>query len=254
MSDLNKLGGQHYEIIRRCYNPSCKTYSSYGAKGIKVCEEWHDREHFRMWAISNGYKRGMRLQRYDTSKDYEPNNCYWGKKYIRTADGVERKRKKNHRQEMKNMSGMDKCIHNEIVRAYRAMKARCNNPNNEKYKNYGGRGIKICDEWLGKDGIFAFYKWSIDNGWEKGLSIDRIDNDKGYSPSNCRWTDYETQANNKRNIVLREYCGDKLSVAQIARREEVNYDRLLNLVNQGKDIEIAVYYLQEKEKLDQLIK
>lgn len=64
-----------------------------------------------------------------------------------------------------------------------AMKDRCNNSNNKQFDDYGGRGIRVCKEWL--DDFSAFQKWALANGYKEGLTIDRKDNDKGYSPNNC---------------------------------------------------------------------
>lgn len=86
-----------------------------------------------------------------------------------------------------------------IHRAYTNMKTRCYNPNYYLFKNYGGKGITICDEWLGRNGLENFYKWSLQNGYRKDLSIDRIDNAKGYSPDNCRWVSMKQQQNNRTN-------------------------------------------------------
>jgi hypothetical protein len=81
------------------------------------------------------------------------------------------------------------------------MKNRCYNKNSPDYKNYGGRGIKICDEWL--NDFTAFNKWAFENGYDENApklacTIDRINNDLGYSPENCRWVDIATQNRNKR--------------------------------------------------------
>ena len=94
------------------------------------------------------------------------------------------------------------------------MKGRCYNPHNPRYDRYGGRGITVCDEW--KEDFNAFYEWSVQNGYSDDLTIDRIDNDKGYSPDNCRWATQEEQARNRESNIkitignatktLKEWC------------------------------------------------
>lgn len=84
-----------------------------------------------------------------------------------------------------------------LYRVWDQIKDRCNNPNHKFYQNYGGRGIHICDEW--RNDFKSFYDWSICNGYERGLEIDRKNNDGSYEPSNCRWVTRKVNCNNRRS-------------------------------------------------------
>lgn len=84
---------------------------------------------------------------------------------------------------------------------FKDMHSRCEYEKHKKYKEYGGRGIGVCAEWADTyDGLFAFYNWSINNGYKEGLQIDRIDNNSGYCPENCRWVTRSVNNFNKRNV------------------------------------------------------
>jgi hypothetical protein len=98
------------------------------------------------------------------------------------------------------------------------MHDRCYNPNVKSFKDYGARGIFICEEW--RDNFLAFYNWAIKNGWRKGLTIERIDNDKEYSPQNCKIDTRKAQANNRRSNTMLLFHGVEKTISQWAN--EVN--------------------------------
>ena len=111
-----------------------------------------------------------------------------------------------------------------IYRIYAGMKSRTNNPNSPEYKNYGGRGIRICEEW--EKSFNAFYEWALKNGYSDNLSIDRIDVNGNYEPSNCRWSTSSEQMNNTRRTIFLTYRGQTRPIKEWATRMGVNHATL----------------------------
>lgn len=117
---------------------------------------------------------------------------------------------------------------------YKNMKQRCYNTKCKAYKNYGGRGITICDEWLDESivtrqwtkGWFAFKQWALSHGYNDTLTIDRIDNSKGYSPENCRWTTPKEQSNNTRMCHYVVYKGQRMTISQWCDKLNLDYNMI----------------------------
>lgn len=120
------------------------------------------------------------------------------------------------------------------------MRARVNNPNIRSYRHYGGRGITIAPEW---DSFSDFREWAEGNGYDDALTLDRIDNDGPYSPSNCRWASRGVQANNRRSVMALSWDGETKSLAEWSRDDRcvvpysTAYQRVTRL---GWDLEKAL--------------
>ena len=120
------------------------------------------------------------------------------------------------------------------------MKDRCYNPNFRDYKNYGGRGITICEEWQTPHswkGGRAFRKWALENGYADNLTLDRIDVNKGYSPENCRWVSMKEQQNNKRNNRLITYNGKTQTIALWCEELNLPFSTVKNRLNRKLPVE-----------------
>lgn len=115
-------------------------------------------------------------------------------------------------------------IYRKLDSIYGTIKCRCYNPNNKKYKNYGGRGITICEEW--KNDFMSFYNWAINNGYKEGLSIDRINVNGNYEPNNCRWVRMKEQANNKTNNHYITYNGETHTMMEWSKILNINYSTI----------------------------
>lgn len=118
-----------------------------------------------------------------------------------------------------------------LYRIWSNMKSRCYIESVPCYKDYGGRGIKVCAEWL--DDFKSFYDWAMVNGYNDDLSIDRIDNDGNYEPGNCRWVTQAVQSNNRRGVIIVSHNGETHSLKRWAEITGINYSTLMSRYKAG---------------------
>lgn len=125
-----------------------------------------------------------------------------------------------------------------IYKTWNNMRSRCNNPKATKYYLYGGKGIEVCKEW--KESFESFYYWSMENGYQENLSIDRIDGEEDYSPSNCRWATNKEQANNTTQNHYLTFKGETHNVTQWAELIGVTPKCLSTRIERGWTVERAL--------------
>lgn len=113
---------------------------------------------------------------------------------------------------------------------WKGIRKRCFNKKDLSYKNYGERGINICDDW---SDFSSFRKWSLENGYAENLSIDRINNDGNYEPSNCRWATFKIQANNTRKNHWVEINGEKKTITECAKIAGITPSNILERLKAG---------------------
>lgn len=124
-----------------------------------------------------------------------------------------------------------------LNREWRKIKYRCSNPNDDRWEDYGGRGITVCKEWT--DSYEAFRDWAIANGYRDDLTIDRIDVNGNYEPGNCRWITNQKQQNNRRDNHYITYKGETHTITEWARIYGVGENCLVHRIRRGWDVERA---------------
>lgn len=131
-------------------------------------------------------------------------------------------------------------VNKRIHHCWMSMIDRCYNPQNSRFKNYGGRGITVCDQW--RNDYQKFLDWALLNGWEKGLQLDKdIKGDgKIYSPETCCFVTPNENANNRTNCRYYEYNGVKMSLMKICRTANLSYEFLRGRLRNGWSIEDAI--------------
>lgn len=127
--------------------------------------------------------------------------------------------------------GKNNLIHGKsktrIYHIWRDMRERCYIPRKIGYHNYGGRGIVVCEQWKGSNDFLNFYNWAMANGYRDDLTIDRIDVNGNYEPSNCRWASQKEQQNNKRNTIYITYKNETKPLVEWSQMFNMNYMTLL---------------------------
>lgn len=123
---------------------------------------------------------------------------------------------------------------------WHSMYCRCYYKSTNQYKNYGGKGIKVCEEWKSSQGFLNFYNWAINNGYEEKLTLDRIDSNKNYCPENCRWVTSKSQSNNKTNNVFYTFNGETKTAKQWCELYSISQTTLNDRLKRGWSLEQAL--------------
>jgi hypothetical protein len=139
---------------------------------------------------------GMILIPFISKLRYGKYLCHCGNEFVEVSKNVNNGQVKHCKLPIHYKN--HKLGHHRIYRIWINIKQRCFNKNSQAYKNYGGRGITICDEW--ENDFLSFYNWALENGYEDNLTIDRKNNDGNYEPNNCRWVSKDIQSQNTRTL------------------------------------------------------
>lgn len=153
-------------------------------------------------------------------------------------------------QDYKNLN-LDKSFSNglynhKLYNIWESMKDRCYNKNCHAYKDYGERGIRIGDIWMGDDGFINFYNWSLENGYREKLTIDRIEVNGSYEPNNCRWATMKEQGNNRRNNTPITINNETKNLGEWCNIFNLNRKTVSTRIHRGETPLEAITYIINK--------
>lgn len=138
-------------------------------------------------------------------------------------------------------------VKHRLYNIRKGMMGRCYNPNLSYYKNYGGRGITVCEEW--RNDFQAFFDWAMSNGYSDNLTIDRIDVNGNYEPSNCRWITMKEQLGNKRTSRYIKYKGEEHTIAEWSRITGLRRDTIRARIERGWNEEKIFYPVHDDKQV-----
>lgn len=237
---FRKSGSVFWECICECGEKTYATYTHLKNGNNKTCGKCTDRS----WKNSSrfidltGKRYGMlTVIGFAGTKN---NNCMWNCK----CDCGQFKTVSTNKLSMGKTSscGCKKIKVNrestsDLYQHWYAMLNRCRPENTNTKKDYFDRGITVCDDWKLDGGFWAFKEWSLKNGYKEGLTLDRINNDCGYSPNNCRWTTQKEQQNNKTNNHYITYKGVTKTMKQWSESTGIGYSKLRHRIYANWDID-----------------
>ena len=139
---------------------------------------------------------------------------------------------------LKERSTSHNMANTKLYKVWASIKQRCTNPQNKRFSDYGGRGIDMCHEWFEFE---PFMEWAMTHGYSDGLEIDRINNDRGYYPDNCRFVDTKTNSRNKRNSHFLTFAGNTYTVSEWAEKLNIPPKAIYKRLARGWDIPSALF-------------
>ena len=273
----------HSSFIKRCQDTKDLAFNRYGGRGITVDKDWTLPDigfyNFYLWSSSNGYDENKTLDRIDNDGPYAPWNCRWATvkeqarnkrntvlvKYDgrsvpltevceklgispdlvrgRLRSGWELGRAINT---PSLQSGTRKHkTYNRLRGIYNGVLQRCYRAECQAYKNYGGRGVSVCELW--RKSYEDFETWALENGYSEHLTLDRIDVNGNYCPENCRWVTKSDQAKNKRGTVYVIYKGTRISALELydLKSPPCGYKVFLSRLRKGWELDRALTQPQQ---------
>lgn len=160
--------------------------------------------------------------------------CHCGNEFITRISSLKSKHTNScgclNKRRVKEANSTHKLSKSPLYFTWKRMLKRCYDENSQDYNNYGARGINVCEEW--KNNPINFVNWCNNNGYKKGLSIDRINNDGNYEPSNCRWVNMKEQARNRRSSRLLPFNGKMISMAEYCEINKISYAAISKRLNE----------------------